>query len=243
MRTVVRITERLLVAFLALSSLAVIFIELPVTASATNVACVVINVDTCTVTISLSSNMDEPIGSTMPDTQPWSLNVATTGSAPYTLMGIGSPPSTWNGIAGATNGTVWAAVLTTGANEPSGALAILTFDHVTPASTTTTTLAVIVPYESVNWSYTGVAPDNGFATIMSSVLPRPARGDVILQRKSGTKWVRAGILNYNASVQRWIIKLKWGYPKRARETFRILAVATARLSATYGGDFQIATMS
>ena len=36
--------------------------------------CVPVNVDTCTVTIPLTSNMNEQVGSTMPDNKPWSMS-------------------------------------------------------------------------------------------------------------------------------------------------------------------------
>jgi hypothetical protein len=64
--------------------------------------------------------MDEQVGSTMPDLHPWSLNVAggTEATGGYTLSGPGSPDTSWNGVAGATEGTVWSALLTTGTVTP-----------------------------------------------------------------------------------------------------------------------------
>jgi len=207
-----------------------------------NFTCVVVNVDTCTVTIPLTSNMDEQVGSTMPDTQPWFLTQGKGNGAPYGVTGDGNAMTTWNGIAGGYSGYVWTAYVTTGANEPSGALAVLTFAHVTSTSTTTTTVSGVQPYSTLTWSYPEVAADNGFATISSTVAPQPAKGAVVLQRKNGATWVRAGVLTYNASTKRWSIKLRWEFPKRARETFRILAEAAPGLSATYSGSFRISTL-
>src|SRR5579863_5989509 len=70
--------------------------------------CVVVNVDTCTVTIPLTSNMNEEVGSTMPDSQPWFENIDA-GQGPYGLTGPGNPETTWDGVPGALQGTVWTA--------------------------------------------------------------------------------------------------------------------------------------
>ncbi|MGD0055994.1 MAG: hypothetical protein ABSC34_11240 [Acidimicrobiales bacterium] len=212
-------------------------------AAPVNFTCVVVNVDTCTVTIALTSNMDEQVGSTMPDTQPWFLTQVGGNGAPYGVTGDGNALTTWNGVAGASSGDVWTAYVTTGANEAAGAVAVLTFAHVTSTSTTTTTTeSGPQPYSSLSWSYPETATVNGFATISSIVKPQPAKGDVILQRRVGATWVRAGVLTYSPSSKRWVIKLKWTYPLRSRETFRILASATPVLSATYSGSFRISTL-
>src|SRR5580700_11284945 len=50
--------------------------------------CVVVNADTCTVTIPLTSNMNEQVGSTMPDTKPWFFNQGA-GQGPYAITGPG----------------------------------------------------------------------------------------------------------------------------------------------------------
>jgi hypothetical protein len=201
-------------------------------------ACVVVNVDNCTVTIPLTSNMDEQVGSTMPDTQQWYLSEGA-GVGPYGLTGEGNPNTTWNGVAGAMSGSVWSALLTTNANEPAGSAAVLTFSHVTPTTTTTTS---VEPYQSISYRYPYRAADGSVATITAVVRPVPAKGDLVLQRKSGSNWVNAGVLSYSLHAKKWTIELRWKFPKHATESFRLLAVAAPGLSATHSGSFKISTL-
>jgi hypothetical protein len=200
-------------------------------------ACARVDADDCTVTIPLTSNMDERVGSTMPDAQPWYLSEAG-GHGPYGITGPGNPQTTWDGVGGATQGTVWSAVLTTGANEPSGSEAVLTFSHVTPATSTT---VAAQPYASLSESYPLRVPDGATATVTATVRPVPPKGHLLLQRRSGSAWVTVGAFTYSTSAKRWTIRFAWHFPRHATETFRLLATATAGLTATDGGPFKIAT--
>ena len=201
--------------------------------------CVPVNVDTCTITIPLTSNMNEQVGSTMPDSKPWFLNQAE-GQGPYGLTGPGNPQTTWDGVAGATQGTVWTAILTTGSNEPAGSQAVLTFAHVTGSTTTT---AAAQPYGSISASYPFRVAHGSMVTVTAAVRPVPAKGHLYLLRKSGSSWVTMGKLILSITTKKWSIRFRWRFPKRASETFRLLATSAPGLSATYGGTFKISTLA
>ncbi|MFI5051982.1 MAG: hypothetical protein ACHQBP_03525 [Acidimicrobiales bacterium] len=201
--------------------------------------CVVVNADTCKVTIPLTSNMDEQVGSTMPDTQPWFLNETAGNGAPYGVTGPGNPQTTWDGVSGALQGTVWTAILTTGSNEPAGGLAILTFAHVTPNTTSTTVAGQ--SYTSISESYPLHASDGSAAIVTAVVRPVPAKGHLILQRKNGSSWVSIGAFTYSTATKKWTIHFTWHFPKHTSVTFRVLATAAPGLLATIGGNFKIAT--
>lgn len=199
--------------------------------------CVSVNVDTCTVTIPLTSNMNEVVGSTMPDSKPW-YNSMDAGQGPYGLTGPGNPQTTWNGVGGALQGSVWTAVLTTNAGEPAGSEAVLTFQHVTSSTTTT---GPAQPYTSIFESYPYGAPNGSKATITAVVHPIPSKGHLLLMRKNGTSWASMGAFTYSTATKKWSIKFTWHFPSRATETFRLLATAAPGLSATYGGNFKLHT--
>jgi hypothetical protein len=201
-------------------------------------ACVSVDVDTCTVTIPLTSNMNEQVGSTMPDSQPWYFASTEGNGAPYGITGPGNPQTTWDGVGGAIQGTVWTAILTTGANEPAGGMAIISFVHVT--STTTTTVGS-QSYNSLYESYPVHPHVGSVVTITAVVHPVPLKGHLVLVRRSGSTWVGVGSFTYSASAKRWSIKFKWRFPKHATETFRLLATASPGLTTTYGGNFKIST--
>jgi hypothetical protein len=225
---------------MALSALVVVGITDSADAGASNPTfqCVVVNVDTCTVTIPLTSNMNEQVGSSMPDSMPWTMSEAN-GQGPYGLTGPGNPQTTWNGVGGALQGTVWSAILTTGPGEPAGSQAVLTFTHVT--GSTTTTLPG-VPYSLITYSYPFRVVDGSLATVTASIRPIPAKGHVILLRKSGATWTKVGSFAYSAASKKWSIKFKWRFPARASETFRVEATAAPGLTTTFGGNFKIATL-
>jgi hypothetical protein len=200
--------------------------------------CVVVNADTCTVTIPLTSNMNEEVGSTMPDNKPWFENVDA-GQGPYGITGPGNPDTTWDGVPGALQGSVWTAILTTGAGEPAGSQAVLTFAHVTSSTTTT---GPARPYSSLYETFPYRVAVGALAKITAVVSPVPARGHLELVRKSGSHWVSVGTFTYSARSKRWTITFTWRFPKHATETFRLLATAAPGLSATYGGNFKVATL-
>jgi len=200
--------------------------------------CVSVNADTCTVTIPLTSDMNEQVSSTMPDTKPWFLSEAA-GQGPYGITGPGNSQTSWDGVAGALQGSVWSAVLTTNANEPAGSQAVLTFAHVTA---TTTTTAVGRTYRSISVSYPLRAASGSIARITATVSPLPMKGHLVLLRKSGSNWVRVATFIYSAHTKRWSVGLRWHFPKHATETFRLLATAAPGLLATYGGNFRIASV-
>lgn len=199
--------------------------------------CVVVNVDNCTVTIPLTSNMNEEVGSTMPDNKPW-YNSADAGQGPYGLTGPGNLQTTWNGVGGALQGTVWTAILTTDSNEPAGSEAVLTFSHVNSSTTTT---GPARPYTSLSESYPLKVADGARATITAVVHPVPARGHLVLQRKSGASWVSMGGFTYSSSTKKWTITFTWRFAQHATETFRLLATSAPGLSTTPGGSFKIST--
>lgn len=199
--------------------------------------CVPVNVDTCTVTIPLTSNMNEQVGSTMPDNKPWSMSEAA-GVGPYALSGPGDVMTTWNGVGGALQGTVWTANLTTDSNEPAGSRAVLTFSHVTSSTTTT---GPAQPYSSMFESYPLRVADGTRATITAVVRPVPAKGHLVLLRKNGSSWVSMGAFSYSTATKKWSIAFTWHFPRRTSETFRLFATAAPGLSATYGGNFKVST--
>jgi len=198
--------------------------------------CVVVNVDTCTVTIPLTSNMNEQVGSTMPDKKPWFENIDA-GQGPYGITGPGNPETTWDGVPGALQGSVWTAILTTGAGEPAGSEAVLTFAHVTSSTTTT---GPAQPYTSLYETYPYRVAVGAIAKITAVVSPVPAKGHLVLLRKSGSRWVSVGAFTYSARSKKWTLAFRWHYPKGAAETFRLLATSAPGLSATYGGNFKVA---
>src|SRR5579862_4863957 len=147
--------------------------------SAVQFACVPATINTCVVTIPLTSNMNEQVGSTMPDKHPWfnsELNGNGKVSAPYTMSGPGAPETFWDGVSGGTQGVVWSALLQTGSNEPSGGDAVLTFQHVT----------ALKPrhYTSIAWSAPTSALRHQPVSVTAVVRPVPAKGHVLLQRQS-----------------------------------------------------------
>lgn len=200
--------------------------------------CVVVNVDTCTVTIPLTSNMNEQVGSSMPDSKPWTMSEAN-GQGPYGLTGPGNDQTTWDGVGGALQGTVWTAILTTGPSEPAGSQAVLTFTHVT--GSTTTTLGG-EPYSSMSYSYPFRVAIGSLATVTATVRPVPARGHLLLLRKSGATWVRVGTFVYTTATKKWTVKFKWRFPAHASESFRVEATSAPGLTTTLGGIFRIATL-
>jgi hypothetical protein len=228
---------------IVLATLAFVSVGLT-TSTAANAAdpafpCVVVNADTCTVTIPLTSNMNEQVGSTMPDTKPWFMNEAN-GQGPYGITGPGNPSTTWDGVPGALQGSVWTAILTTNANEPANSEAVLTFAHV--SGTTTTTIAA-VPYTSISESYPLRVVHGSLATVSATVRPNPAKGHLVLLRKSGARWVTVGALTYSHVTKKWSLKFRWEFAARATETFRLLATSAPGLIATYGGNFKIVSLA
>jgi hypothetical protein len=205
--------------------------------AAATFACVASNLNTCTVKIPLTSNMDEQITATMPDSHPWFLNELD-GVGPWGLTGPGNTSTSWNGNPNALSGTVFSGILTTGADEPSGSYALLTFAHVTSISAPTP-----VHYKSV----TVTAPSTGRAgstiTIVGVVKPVPAKGHLLLQHKSGSKWTTVATLAYSSHAKHWATSLKWRYPTHAVESFRLLASAATGLLATASRTFKISTVT
>src|SRR5665213_2913964 len=109
--------------------------------------------------------------------------------------------------------------------------------HVTPTTTTTAE-----PYQSISYKYPYRAADGSVVTITAVVAPIPAKGDLVLQRKSGSNWVNAGVLSYSLHAKKWTIELRWKFPKHATESFRLLAIAAPGLSATHSGSFKISKL-
>ncbi len=222
-------------------AIATVLLGLVGVASATSdpsFTCVRVDADTCTVTIPLTSNMNEQVSSTMPDTQPWFMN-NDAGQGPYSLFGPGSDQMTWNGVPEATQGTVWSDILTTNANEPSGSEAVITFAHV---NSSTTTVPAGEPYSSMSYNYPLKVADGSVATVTGVVTPVPAKGHLILQRRSAKAWVSVGALSYSSAKKKWSIRFTWHFAKHATETFRLVATAAPGLTTTDGGTFKIATL-
>ena len=206
------------------------------TASAdVSIPCVSTDINDCTVTIALTSNMNERFTSVMPDKHPWQFNFGQGNGAPYGVTGTGNAQTTWNGVPAALNGTVFSAILTTGANEPAGGMAVLGFGHVTP-------IKPARPYNSVVVAAPARAVQGSVIIIHAVVIPVPAKGHVILQRNSGRSWTNASVLAYAASTRLWTVSLKWLYPKHTTRAFRLLASAAPGLTATYSKVFRISTL-
>lgn len=206
--------------------------------AAQNFTCKSKDVNTCVVTIPLTSNMNERVGSTMPDTHDWFMSEAGgngTVTAPYTMSGPGSPDTKWDGVAGATQGHAWSALLTTGASEPAGGDAVVTFEHVTPISSTPK------HYKSLKVSAPSTARRHKTITITAVVKPVPAAGHLQLQHKHGSGWKTDKTLTFQSSHHRWITHLTWTAPKHTTVTFRLLAKAAPALKATASKAFNIAT--
>jgi hypothetical protein len=227
----------MLAAVLALAAIPLLATTAPVAASV-DFACVVENANSCVVTIPLTSNMDEQVGSTMPDQHPWSLHVAsgTEGTGGYTLSGPGAPQTYWNGVSGATEGTVWSALLTTGTVTPgpSGADAVLTFVHVTSVRPSR-------HYSLFSYSYPRTAVTGSTVTITGIVGPVPPKGHLLLQRQQGAAWANVVEFTYSAATRRWTSRFRWPYPSRTTRTFRLFATAAPGLLATPSGPFRIST--
>jgi hypothetical protein len=87
--TLRRRAPTMLVAALALAVLPLLAVAAPAAASLSTFPCVVQHAKACVVTIQLTSNMDEQVGSTMPDQHPWTLNIVsgTEGTGGSTLSG------------------------------------------------------------------------------------------------------------------------------------------------------------
>jgi hypothetical protein len=200
--------------------------------------CVVQNADTCVVTIPLTSNMDEQVGSTMPDLHPWSVNVAggTEATGGYTPSGPGSPDTSWNGVAGATEGTVWSALLTTGTVTPgaSDANAVLTFVHVT-------SIAPSRHYSLFSYSYPRTAMTGSIVTVTGIAGPVPPKGHLLVQRRQGATWANVVGFVYDAKTKQWTTSFRWPYSTHTTRTLRQFATATPTLLATPSGPFRIST--
>jgi len=205
-------------------------------ASGPTFQCVAVDANNCTVTIPLTTNVDEQVGSTMPDTRPWYLRQGA-GVGPYGLTGPGNPDTYWNGISGASRGSVWSATLTTNANEPANSEAVLTFSHFT-----TTPKNAAVHYSSMSYTYPMGAAEASSATITANGTPKPAGGNLVLQRLQASSCVKAAVMTYSASQHDWTVKVRWEYPKNAAETFRVLVLAEKGLLATHTGSFRISTL-
>jgi hypothetical protein len=201
--------------------------------ASTQFTCVVQNVNTCIVTIPLSSNMDEQVGSTMPDSHPWYFHIGggTEGDGGYTLSGPGAPQTYWNGVSGATQGTVWSALLTTDTITGTDPVATLTFAHVT----------AITPshYKTFTVSWPSTVKTGAVATITAVVRPIPPKGHLLVQRQNGTKWVNVVSCAYSA--RKWTGKFRWTFPKHTTKVFRLLATAAPELLQTPSTTFRIST--
>jgi hypothetical protein len=226
--------------FRLLGAVVVLAAPLPLVLSGTagadvSIPCVRTDINDCTVTIALTSNMDERFTSVMPDKHPWQFNFGRGNGAPYGVTGTGNEQTTWNGVPAALNGTVFSAILTTGSNEPAGGVAVLGFGHVTPIKPAT-------PYNSVFVAAPARAVQGSVITIHAVVIPVPAKGHVILQRNAGKSWANASALTYVATTRLWTVSMKWLYPKNTTRAFRLLATAAPGLSATYSKVFRISTL-
>jgi len=190
--------------------------------------CVSIDANNCNVTVPLTSNMDEGVTSTMPDSHPWQLNIAG-GKGPAHISN-----TAWNGSHNYGNGTVWTATVTTSANEPSGSKLVLTFGHVTP-------IAGAKPYSSIAVSAPATAATGKAVKIFAVVKPVPATGHLVLQRQVGASWANVTTFAYSAKTKRWSATFVWPYPKHSWRIYHVLATAARGLLTTAGGSFKIAT--
>lgn len=196
--------------------------------------CVSSDPNTCTATIPLTSNMNETVTSTMPDSQPWYLNNAGgngTVTAPYELT-ADDYGGDFDGPPGSTQGHVWTETLTTGDNEPAGGDAVLTFRHVQDTTA--------VHYTSVSYSAPPTALRHHTVTIVGKAKPRPAKGHFVLQRKGGG-WKTIETLTYRAKIHAWQTTFTWTAPKHTTLTFRLQATKAPGLLATSTPAFTIRT--
>lgn len=180
--------------------------------------------------------MNETVTSTMPDTQPWSLNEAGgdgTVNPPYTLTSDDFGGD-FEGPPGSTQGHVWTETLTTGDNEPAGGAAVLTFRHVTstPAAK---------PYKSLTWTSPNTAVRHQSVTVTGNAKPRPAKGHMVLQRKSGSRWKTVETLTYKSKLHAWATTFTWTSARHVTVTYRLEAKAAPGLLTTPGGAFKIKT--
>jgi hypothetical protein len=204
--------------------------------AATSFLCVSSDANTCVVTIPLTSDMNETVTSTMPDTQPWSLNEIEgngTVTAPYELT-ADDFGGDFDGPPGSTEGHVWTEILTTGDNEPAGGDAVLTFNHVQSTPTAK-------PYTSLSWSTPNTAVRGAPVTVTAVVKPLPAKGHVILQRKVGSSWKTFATMTYSAKRHKWSATFKWTAGPHGSVTFRLDATAAPGLLTTTGKAFKIRT--
>ncbi len=205
--------------------------------TAVQFTCVSATINTCVVTIPLTSSMNEQVGSTMPDHHPW-FNSELDGngkvSAPYTMSGPGAPDTYWDGVSGGTQGVVWSALLQTGPNEPSGGDAVLTFQHVTPLKAK--------HYASISWSAPSTAVRHQTVSVTAVVKPLPPKGHVQLQRQNGKSWVKVATMKFASKRHDWTAHFTWTARKHAKVRFRIFAAAAPPLLlATAGPAFTIRT--
>ena len=205
--------------------------------TAVQFTCVSATINSCVVTIPLTSDMNEQVGSTMPDHHPW-FNSELDGNgkvvAPYTMSGPGAPETFWDGVSGGTQGVVWSALLQTGPNEPAGGDAVLTFQHVTPLKAK--------HYASISWSAPTTALRHQTVSITAVVKPVPPRGHVQLQRLSGKSWVKVTTLKFESKHHDWATHFTWTARKHTKVRFRIFAAAApSLLLATAGPAFTIKT--
>lgn len=205
-------------------------------AAAQSFTCVLSNANTCVVTIPLTSNMDETVTSTMPDTQPWTLSEAGgdgTVNPPYELTNDACGGD-FDGGCGSTEGHVWTAILTTGPNEPPGGAAVLTFVHVTSD-------APAKPYTVVSYSAPNTAVRHQPVTITGTAKPKPAKGHFVMQSKSGSSWKTVETLVYKSKLHAWSTTFTWTAAKHATITYRLEATAAPGLLATPTSTFKIRT--
>jgi hypothetical protein len=195
--------------------------------------CAATSTNECVVTIHLTSHLHERVGSTMPDTRPWSLHssASVAGKGGYTLSGPGEPATYWNGKAGGSQGTVWSALLTTG-KVASGAAAILTFSHVESR------------YRAFSYSYSSKVFTDTIVIVTATVTPRPAKGHLFVQQLVAQKWGSVGAgCTYAEATKNWSCRFKWVLPKHQSRRFRLLATAAPGLLATASSSFLISTAS
>jgi len=227
-----------LAPWVALAATAIPLVSAGAATRAATFTCVVQNANTCVVTIDLTPNMNEQVGSTMPDQHPWFENIVagSQNTGGYSISGPGAPQTYWNGVSGATQGTVWSALLQTPSNEAtSGAYATITFAHVQ-------NVAPPKPYSMISASYPLNAVTGSTVTVTAVVHPVPPPGHVILQRLQGTVWKNFVGATYSAATKKWTARFRWPYPKHTSKRFRVAATAAPGLLATAGGPFTISTL-
>ena len=180
---------------------------------------------------------------TMLDSNLWYLSLLAGSGAPYGITGPGSDTGYWDGVPNTTEGSVFTTILTTGDNEPTGN-AVITFVHVTPissTSTTTTTKPTTKPYTYISVIAPRRPRHGAMATFTSIVRPLPPPGHVILQRRVGSAWVNVAYMTFSMKLKVWTSTLRWVYARRSIQTFRIAATAAPGLLTSYGGSVQITT--